>query len=60
MSDAAEYRLDADICRDCADAARSPLDRQIWLRLQQHFLRLAAEEDRQSAAVARSGRAEAA
>jgi hypothetical protein len=57
MSDAAEYRLDAAICGDCADATRSPVDRQIWLRLQQTFLRLAAEEERRSGMVVRSGAA---
>jgi hypothetical protein len=46
MSDAAEYRRNADVCAECADAAGSPLDRQIWLRLQLIWLRLAAEADR--------------
>jgi hypothetical protein len=46
MSDAAEYRHNARVCADCADAAGSPLDRQVWLRLQLTWLRLAAEADR--------------
>ena len=60
MSDAAEYRLDAAICGDCAEATHSLIDRQIWLRLQQTFLELAAEEDRRLASEVYSGTAKAA
>jgi hypothetical protein len=45
MSDAAEYRHNARVCADCADGAGSPLDRQIWLRLQLTWLRLASEAE---------------
>jgi hypothetical protein len=46
MSEAAEYRRNARVCADCADAAGSPLDQQFWLRLQLTWLRLAAEAER--------------
>ena len=55
MSDAAEYRHNARVCADCADAAGSPLDRQVWLRLHLTWLRLAAEAERMSAPDAEQG-----
>jgi|SoiMethySBSTD1v2_1073268.scaffolds.fasta_scaffold01912_12 hypothetical protein len=55
MSDPAEYRRNARVCADCADAAGSPLDRQIWLRLQLTWLRLAAEAQRMDETDAEQG-----
>jgi hypothetical protein len=56
MSDAAEYRLNAMICEDCANATGSPMDRGTWLRLRQTWLRLAVDEERRDASTAEERR----
>jgi hypothetical protein len=52
MSDAAEYRLNALICEESANAAHSPLDRGIWLSLRRTWLKLAAKEEHREASAA--------
>ncbi len=45
MSDANRYREYARACVEHAKAAQSPIDREIWLRMEFAWLRLAYEED---------------
>ena len=56
MSDAAEYRLNAFFCEDCANAMHSGADRDLWLRLRQTWLRLATDEERRDAPARRRER----
>jgi len=47
MSQAEEFHQNAAFCAGCADAAPSPIDREIWLRMQRGWLDLASKEGEQ-------------
>ena len=52
MSDAKTYREYARVCVEHAKAAQSAIDREIWLRMELAWLRLAYEEDVQESPAA--------
>lgn len=45
MTDAAEYRQNAQVCADLANATPSTIDREIWLRMERGWLELADKAD---------------
>ena len=45
MSEATEYRANAQLCADIAESTTSPLDREIWLRMERGWLELASKQE---------------
>jgi hypothetical protein len=45
MSRAHEFRSNADECRQQAEKAINPLDKERWLKIAEHWLLMAQEED---------------
>jgi hypothetical protein len=43
MSDAAEFRTNAQVCKDLADAARLEAERVAWRRMEEAWLARAAQ-----------------
>jgi len=48
MSDADDFRKQAEECRQLAAAAIKPADKAFWLRVAEDWLRLAQEADKPS------------
>jgi hypothetical protein len=46
QADAERYRREAQECRELAEKAESPLDKEAWLQLAGDWLKLAQEADR--------------
>jgi hypothetical protein len=46
QTDAERFRKKAEECRDLAEKAMSPLDKEAWLRLAEDWLKLAREAER--------------
>jgi hypothetical protein len=46
QNDAERFRKEAEECRELAEKAMSPLDKEAWMRLAEDWLKLAQEAER--------------
>jgi hypothetical protein len=46
QTDAERFRKEAEECRELAEKAMSPLDKEAWVRLAEDWLKLAQEAER--------------